>query len=262
MFRSLARVATPAFRPTAFVAPRAVAFRPAATLGPSAPAASLVGPALPPSAWVGAAGSPSSARAASTDALRPLAPPSGMRFSSHESETYDEFNARYQEFFNNAPDLFEVQVRRLALSLPRRLGSRGGASFIEDAGSCESTAPSVVPAGRTGAHRTRASAERSSAAASLFTDLPMGRRPSRASCRQRASSSWTSIWVTATTCRSSLCWAPLARAACSSRVKREGGLPEGAASPVAAAAVQPAYAQALISDPPSSLLSSSAPSVA
>jgi hypothetical protein len=44
MFRSLARVATPAFRPTAFVAPRAVAFRPAATLGPSAPAASLVGP--------------------------------------------------------------------------------------------------------------------------------------------------------------------------------------------------------------------------
>jgi hypothetical protein len=172
MFRSLARVATPAFRPTAFVAPRAVAFRPAATLGPSAPAASLVGPALPPSARGGAAGPPSSARAASTDALRPLAPPSGMRFSSHESETYDEFNARYQEFFNNAPDLFEVQVRRLALSLPRRLGSRGGASFIEDAGSCEFTAPSVVPAGRTGAHRTRASAERSSAAASLFTDLP------------------------------------------------------------------------------------------
>lgn len=49
-----------------------------------------------------------------------------MRFSSHESETYDEFNARYQEFFNNAPDLFEVQVRSsFATSLRPTTGLAG-----------------------------------------------------------------------------------------------------------------------------------------
>jgi hypothetical protein len=35
----------------------------------------------------------------------------GMRFASHEAESYDEFNDRYQLFFDQAPDLFELQVR-------------------------------------------------------------------------------------------------------------------------------------------------------
>lgn len=34
-----------------------------------------------------------------------------MRFASHETESYDEFNDRYQLFFDQAPDLFELQVR-------------------------------------------------------------------------------------------------------------------------------------------------------
>ncbi|KAL7412515.1 COX5A-domain-containing protein [Mrakia frigida] len=33
----------------------------------------------------------------------------GLRFSSHEAESYDEFNDRYQLFFDQAPDLFELQ---------------------------------------------------------------------------------------------------------------------------------------------------------
>jgi hypothetical protein len=41
----------------------------------------------------------------------------GLRFSSHEAESYDDFNDRYQLFFEQAPDLFEVQVR-LFSSLP------------------------------------------------------------------------------------------------------------------------------------------------
>ncbi|CED85105.1 cytochrome-c oxidase chain vi precursor [Phaffia rhodozyma] len=33
----------------------------------------------------------------------------GLRFASHEAESYDDFNDRYQSFFEQAPDLFEVQ---------------------------------------------------------------------------------------------------------------------------------------------------------
>ena len=52
----------------------------------------------------------------------------GLRFQSHEAESYDEFNDRYQLFFDQAPDLFELQVSSFFLRFRcwKEGGSRNG----------------------------------------------------------------------------------------------------------------------------------------
>lgn len=55
----------------------------------------------------------------------------GLRFSSHEAESYDDFNDRYQLFFEQAPDLFEVQVRQTSFrhDSTSAIASRASCSF-------------------------------------------------------------------------------------------------------------------------------------